>query len=315
MINTELLEKAVWDSVEKQRKIFPAHTNRASDIGHPCIRYLVFSRTRWQDKLLPEVELQFIFNEGNVQEQAVNQMLRNAGFELTQQQRAHFEAPQNISGHLDAFISHPNILPDPVPAEIKGLSQHNWESLKSIQDMITSKQWYIRKYPAQLMIYMYMSNQAEGVFILKNKQNGRLKFIGAELDYAYVETLLKKAELVNKLVAENASGDPIDDLDCCGSCPFKHVCFKDQTFGSGMIILEDDQINARMARIEALESSAEEHKKLDAEIGQQIKERLAQEPPETKKAELMIGNYVFKCSKVAPAGKTPYWKVGEITKV
>ncbi len=314
-INVQELEKAIWDSMDKQRKVFPCYTNRASDIGHPCVRYLAFSRTRWQDKLLPDVELQFIFNEGNVQEEAVKRVLTDAGFNLSQQQRAAFEAPQNLSGHLDTFIEHPLLIPNPIPAEIKGLSQHNWHSINSLEDMINHKQWYVRKYPAQLMVYMYMTNKDEGLFILKNKQNGRLKFIYAHLDYAYVETLLQKAEKVNQLVADKEVGEPIDDLDCCQNCPFRHICFKDQTFGNGVIMLDDDKINARMARLNELEVAAEEHAVLDSEINEQIKSRLAQEPLETKRAQIMAGNYVFNCTKVEPKEKKPYWKIGEVTKV
>lgn len=39
---TQLQEKFYTRDV----KISPVHTNRASEIGHPCLRYLVYLRTR-----------------------------------------------------------------------------------------------------------------------------------------------------------------------------------------------------------------------------------------------------------------------------
>ena len=51
-------------------RIWPCHVNRASNLGHPCERYLVYSRTAWDKKAPHEWELQVVFDEGNNQERA-----------------------------------------------------------------------------------------------------------------------------------------------------------------------------------------------------------------------------------------------------
>lgn len=315
MIQTALLERLVWDSVDSQRKVYPCHTNRASNIGHPCLRYLVFERTRWQDKLLPEVELQFIFNEGSVQEQAVMETLTKAGFKLSQQQRAYFEGPQKLSGHLDTNIAHEEYIPKPIPAEIKGLSQHNWESITTYEDMLKHKQWYVRKYPAQLQIYMYMSECPQGLFILKNKQNGRLKFILADLDFEYVEGLLKKAETVNKMVDSGQIPEAYDGIDVCQRCEFRHICFKDRTFGNGIIALNDDQLAGRIRKMQSLEDVAAECKDLKEEVGEQLKCRADKDCSGQDRAQFIVNDYVVTLSRVKPKDKNPYWKIAEIEKV
>jgi len=57
----------------KQRKIkgYPVNSNRASDLGVPCVRYHVLNRTRWQEKSLHDVGLQFVFDMGNEIEEIV----------------------------------------------------------------------------------------------------------------------------------------------------------------------------------------------------------------------------------------------------
>lgn len=328
MINTIPLQTTLLNHYEKQRKVYPCHTNRASDIGHPCMRYLVFSRTRWADKLLPEIDLQIIFSEGNAQEEAVKKTLSEAGFILTQQQRSYVEAPQLLTGHLDTFIEHPQHIPKPIPAEIKGLSQFNWESINSLKDMIEHKAYYVRKYPAQMMTYLYMTNEPEGLFILKNKQSGKIKFIPIELDLEYMESLLKKSEEVNRLIDTKTTPQGIDDLDICQGCPFRHVCFKDQSFGNGVIALDDDSLSVKVAKLLEIEPIAKEYDKLKETVGDQIKERAKSERPDDKKADFIVGDYVLSCSQVqttkynipdevkAPfAEKSSYWKLGKILKV
>jgi len=41
----------------KKPQLYPVHSNRASELGHECLRYLVYNRTRWQEKALPSPNL------------------------------------------------------------------------------------------------------------------------------------------------------------------------------------------------------------------------------------------------------------------
>ena len=54
----------------KKKKIFiaPQHVCRASQIGHPCERFLVYSITRWQDQKPHSAETEFMFEGGRLVE-------------------------------------------------------------------------------------------------------------------------------------------------------------------------------------------------------------------------------------------------------
>ena len=57
--NEEIIGK-IKEAKRKKIKNYPCHVPRASEIGHPCERYLVYSITNWQDRQPYEPELQVI---------------------------------------------------------------------------------------------------------------------------------------------------------------------------------------------------------------------------------------------------------------
>jgi CRISPR/Cas system-associated exonuclease Cas4 (RecB family) len=335
MIDPKALENVVIDYFANQRRVSPSHTNRASNLGHPCLRFLVFERTRWSDKALHDITLQMIFSEGNFQEEATKKVLIDAGFELTQQQRAYFEGPQNISGHLDSFISHPKYITTPIPAEIKSMSVHNWGTINSYQDMVEHPQYYVRKYPGQMMLYLYMSEMSEGLFILKNKGTGQIKFIPVELDFDYAEELLKKAENVNEWVERyKKNGEICDETTqearICGSCPYNTICFKDseQTGAPGFLILENAIVEQNLYRIQEIKELAKEHQALYDEVKKIIQARADSERADQDAADMMIGDWVIAVKRIQStkynvppevkkqyAEKFHYWRMMDIEKL
>jgi hypothetical protein len=55
----------------KKPQLYPVHSNRASELGHECLRYLVYNRTRWQEKALPSPNLMLKLAIGNAFETMV----------------------------------------------------------------------------------------------------------------------------------------------------------------------------------------------------------------------------------------------------
>ncbi len=45
-------------------KVYPNPNNRASEAGHDCERYLVYSRLNWSEKIRHDARLQRVFDEG-----------------------------------------------------------------------------------------------------------------------------------------------------------------------------------------------------------------------------------------------------------
>ena len=122
----------VYEHAERQIKQYPVHSNRASDLGVPCVRYHVLNRTRWQEKSLHGVGLQMIFNMGNEIEEIVLKELAEAGIKVIEQQRSFEWKEYSITGHIDGKILEGDQV---YPLEIKSCSPYVFKSINSINDL------------------------------------------------------------------------------------------------------------------------------------------------------------------------------------
>lgn len=94
----------VYAVADKRRKLYPQHANRASSLGGPCVRELVYCRSHWDKAVLHDVDTQLILDEGEIHEKAVLRDLEDAGFVVVEQQIS-LEWPEHqITGHMDAAI-------------------------------------------------------------------------------------------------------------------------------------------------------------------------------------------------------------------
>ncbi len=294
-----LLESQIDKSKASKIKAYPVHSNRASQIGHPCFRYLVLERTRWSDKLMHEVGLQYIFDEGNEQEKIVIKTLMEAGFDIAEQQRSFVEKKEKITGHIDLIMTHPKVLPDPTPTEIKSISPFNFVKINTYSDIVNSKHYYVRNYAAQLQLYLYMTEYENGLFIFKNKSTGRMKFIQATIDLDYIDALFEKAKRVNaeceKEVINHNDLEATDDISICQGCAYRHICFKDRDFGTGVQLLDDTELEEKLVHLKKIEGVADEYKSLKEELSEQFKEMIKDE--DGTRFQYMLGDYVIDLSK------------------
>jgi CRISPR/Cas system-associated exonuclease Cas4 (RecB family) len=280
------LEAPVREKLEQRRRVSPCHSNRASQIGHPCIRFLYFCRANWEERKLPETTLLYIFGEGNLHEDAIIRRLQDAGWEISQQQRDFATKDgTNITGHIDGFITIIQ-LNDIYPLEAKSMSSHIWPKINSQEDMKNSVHTWVRGYPAQLNLYMYLANKDAGVFYLKNKATGEGKSIWMTLDYDLAEECLRKAEAVNKALEEKKAPPRIPyNPELCNGCDFEHICLPPGEAREGLLIEHEPVIAELLQRREELEAMSREFDKLDKEIKTYAKKR---------DAELLnIGDYLI----------------------
>lgn len=263
-----LIEK-IYDYKRSQIKQYPTHTNRASELGHECLRYLVFVRTHWQERSLPELDLQLIFDEGRIHEAAVLRDLQDAGFNVIEQQRSFEWKKYEITGHIDAkvVLSETAVL----PVEIKSCSQFVFDKVNSLDDLFKSKYPHLRRYPAQLTLYCLMDAKEGGLFIFKNKQNGKLKEIALELDYDFAEELIKKAETINEHVKNGTVPDPIEwTEESCGGCGFRHIC-GNEAKRDAIDFSDDADLKSKLERREELIPFKVEFAELDEEVKAKLK--------------------------------------------
>ena len=257
----------------------PRWSNRASDAGHPCLRYLVLSRTKNELRSLPTVELQAIFEEGNLHEAGELRILQESGFKIIEQQRAFEWKEKELSGHIDAIIVDEG--GKKYPLEIKSCSPNAFRTIQKSEalDLVSARQYWLRKYPAQIILYMLMGGYEEGILWFKEKVLGQRKQMNVSLNdpavLEYGESILKKLELVNEMV-HRGEEPPVERIDECQGCPFeKTACFPGLDFGEGMDIIDDSEMLLKLDRLDELKEAKEEYDEIWAEIREKFQAKNA----------------------------------------
>lgn len=259
-------------------KQYPHPTNRASEAGHPCVRFLVLSRIHTELKIMHDLGLQRIFDEGNLHEDSLMRELMEAGIRVVEQQRAYTWPQFELSGRIDAKIG---VNGSFVPLEIKSCSPNVFLAVRDMapSDMLKAKYPWIRKYPAQLLLYCLMEGSACGIMLFKNKVTGekcQKLFILDDEMLAYAEGVLKKLEAVNGWV-HKGEAPPAERCPDCEGCGFaKTSCFVGKDFGPGFeMIFDAAEVEAKLDRRAELAPAAKEYASLDEEVKEQFKGRSA----------------------------------------
>lgn len=184
----------------------------ASEVGHDCMRYLVYQQCDWDKAKPTEDRLLLVFNEGNLQEDQLLLELQKAGVKIRDLQISIKVAEANISGKLDCVAEVESNLGELacIPVEIKSMSDIVFNSVNTVEDF--KKYAWTRKYYAQMMIYLKndLWFYPYGYFLAKNKSTGAIKLIKdfdgsntIKFNEDYWNALIKRAKGVNKAVFIN----------------------------------------------------------------------------------------------------------------
>jgi hypothetical protein len=265
---------------------------------------LVLSRTSNSLRSLHDLGLQRIFDEGNLHEDALMREMSGAGLRIVEQQRGYEWPELQLAGRIDGKLAVDGAY---VPLEIKSCSANIFPEIKDIEplDMLKSKHSWIRKYPAQILLYMLMEGAEYGCMLFKNKGSGEkaqkiFRLEGPGLEYA--ESVIKKLEAVNAHVAlKTVPGAVL--IDDCKGCPFvKTACFPGEDYGPGIDILKDPELETKLERRAKLQPAAKEFDALDKEVKDGLRGRNAVVGPfiiESKGYESTVFN-------IPPEIKAPY---------
>lgn len=267
------ISEKLLKTTESKIQIYPCHNLRASNIGHPCERYLYLLIKNWQDQKPINSTTQCIFDLGNKIEEYAIAKLKEAGYEvITPVIRSWQIDDPYITGREDILIKNPED-GDMLPGEIKGLSPYEYERLNTISDFLNSKKYYIRAYPMQLLTYMWKFNKEHGIFFIVNKLTGEMKPIDLFLkDHEELMIqMLEKATRVNKAVEENKMPEPIDDMDVCEKCPLAHIC--EHSIAVPLDVEYDDELDDLIDQRDALKESKKTYEDLDDQIKEKIGQR------------------------------------------
>jgi len=276
-MNIPNLIERLDEMTARRIKSWPHPTNRASEAGHPCERFLVLVRLHPEKMALHDVGLQRVFDEGNLHEAAVLRELEDAGFRLVEQQRPFSWEKFQLTGRIDAKIQIDGQL---IPLEIKSVSPNVFQAVKKMEpaDFLKARQTWLRRYPAQILLYMLMDGKEFGIIIFKNKVTGekcQKVFQLTDENLEYVESILKKLERVNEYVAKKEV-PPVVSCDECRGCGFeKTACFPDRDFGPGFDLVDSPELLEKLERWDELKPLVEEFEALDRELKEKFRGKSA----------------------------------------
>jgi len=254
--------QSVYDHLGTQRKGWAPSGNYASQVGHPCARSLVYQRLNWNEKLLPSPSKLLIFRDGNTHETDIIKLLGEAGIQVIEQQRPFDWKELELRGKIDGRIK---VDGKNIPLEIKSINPYDFEKINTVQDLLNSPKPWTQGYVAQMMIYLLMMNEQEGIMLFKNKATGALKQVNVSLDYAYAEGVCKKLEIVNKHIKDGTYPERITDRAVCQFCDFKHLCLADEVSES-INITDDPEITDLIEQREALKPQAKAFEEADEQL-------------------------------------------------
>lgn len=303
----ESIDSGHFEAVKRRISIHPQHTNRASSIGHPCLRRLVYQRTRWQDAQPHSARLQSIYDEGNLHEPDIMRKLQEAGYQVVHQQRPFFHEELNLSGHVDGALYADG---EEITVEGKSTSQGTWDEVsdyrsgfRGMEDMLESDRWYVRGYVYQVTVYLKCTDNKHAIIVFKHKNTGEIKLVPIEFREDIWGEIEGKCRAINKHVEEKTLPDRIlYDPALCGDCPYSHICAPPvinpeiQLTGQNewfvlKTLKELEEINQRLKPLEA------EKRKLEGIKKNVFKDRV---PEGEKRAQILVGSeLIVKLTRVA----------------
>lgn len=288
------LAQAIKNKHGKDIKNYPCDNNRASSLGHACLRYLTYERLNWKDKILPSVERIQLYRLGKTLEDQARRDIDGSEIngEICRIVEAEtlYEYKENgkilCRGKIDGKLE---LGRERYPIEIKSMQGHQWVKMDSMEDFLYADKFWLRKYIAQLTMYLLMTNSQYGALFLVNKANGQYKCIWIELNYEFAETIVKQAQKVNEYVLKNEYPDRIEYSDSiCAKCDFAHICLPDIKTAPGMQVIDNEEVTALLARREEIKPINSEYTKLDKQIKTLI----------SGQNNIIVGDYLITCKEI-----------------
>lgn len=271
-MTAEQINAKLYKAKADKITVYPCNNLRASNLGHPCERYLFLLIKHWDEQKPHDVGLQNIFDLGNTLEEHTINNIKEAGFEIVTPTVRSWKVDVKggiITGREDIRLKDEN--GELIPVEIKGLSPFEWDKLNCVDDFLKSKRAYIQGYPAQLYIYMLKFGKEHGFFALTNKLTGETKFIDVPFDYDYGEKLLSKAERVYAALNADITPEACDDISICENCSLSHICGLQRRIPADIDI--DDELDALINRKQELAEAKKEYEEVDKQIKAKVGER------------------------------------------
>jgi len=236
--------------------------NWASEVPHPCRRFLVYARTHWRERKQKDVHVQARLDAGIAMEDEVEEQLRRCGYKVQLQQLSTSWDKYQLRGRIDGFIV--GAEKRRWPMEITSVMPWYWDSTRNIDAIKNHSKHWIRRKPGQLNLYLLLEGH-EGGFLILGSFGKLPRILPMMLDYDMAEQHIQTCIAVNEHVAAGTLPPRIEyESDVCGLCDFEHICQPLQYVSNLQEITAEDYKDIQ--RYLALQEAVDESRALERKL-------------------------------------------------
>jgi len=295
----EILDAALEDDGLRREPKGRHLSNHASQLGHPCLRRLVYLRLAADQAKPISTGLRRVFDLGGLFENYLRRRLREAGVRVLAEQGLGDWGKYNIRGSIDGVIHVADLaraacgwgMPyderdfgssEAVILEIKSCGDKYWRALAEGDEPNWGLDEITLKWRAQCLLYCLLQGRERCVLLLVHKSSGEMRQIDIVLEdhLDEAEALIKKAEEIEVIVNvaqecadvarspdfDTAMPGRLESPKVCRRCEFEHLCCPTLVWGPGLQEIESDEVAGALARREELDAARMEYTRLDAEV-------------------------------------------------
>lgn len=239
---------------------------------HSCTRHMYYVLHDGEKRPPPDAALQALFESGSIWEKEIVRDLLDMGYQWIHGQQVveikyhgkvkELQGKTLARGKLDGAIRFKS---KEIPTEIKSTDPNKFRRITSIEDLLDDQ--YCAKWVRQLLFYLYAKAQEEGLFIITDGRGKWMPipvYLGNHLELA--EWTLRNME---KALEANLEGKEPDRIPynhkVCSKCAFNPICLP-STVIEGGIAIQNDEIEAMLARHEELKGAHGEYEDLHKDV-------------------------------------------------
>lgn len=220
---------------DKEEKVRESKVLYFSEVGDPCVRKLWYKYNKPELATPIDGNLRIKFFYGDMLEELVLGLAKDAGHEVTgQQQRVVYDVGDGwiVRGRIDAII-------DGVPVDVKSVTKFSEEKFKNgLKDDPFG-------YYQQLCGYATTLNSNRAGFLTIQKELGHINYYPIDVNpnlfkmqaqHAVESVQEKDVTTLPQLAAvpQSATSKNMKLCTSCGYCAYKNDCWKDANDGKGL---------------------------------------------------------------------------------
>jgi hypothetical protein len=247
-----------------------ARSNQASQVGTGCTRFLWLLRTRGHERPAFEEGLLRAMQEGSLHEAALRRQLSAGGFEVYEAEREYRDEVAQITCRIDGCVIDGDLRTgERYVLEVKSMSRHAWERIDSVQAMRESSIVHHQRYPAQMAVACHLTGWGRGIWLLKDRDLGRVRLLPYlltdEIERLDLGPALARAVAVCEHLRDGTEPPAAPDTALwCERCDFRGwACFPEQGPAAKVALLSDAELLAALETREALAEQRAEWERAD----------------------------------------------------